>query len=390
MKSLVILGSTGSIGTNVLRVIEGLPDHFRVAALSAGRNLDVLAQQIVKCRPGMAVVALPECVEPLRARVRALGYGEPLEIRAGVEGQVEAATAGSVDVVISASHGVTGLVATYQAVCAGKTIGLANKETLVAAGELVMEAARRHGATMLPIDSEHGALHQCLRSGAPQEVRRVALTASGGPFLRWRKRDLEEVTPEQALKHPVWNMGGRITVDSATLMNKGFEVIEAHHLFGLAGTEIEVLIHPESIIHSMLEFKDGSILAQLAVPDMRIPIQYALTYPERLPITDNGSLTLDFKRFKALHLEPVDPRRYPCLNLARQALDDGGAATCLLNAADEIAVEAFLARRIGFTRIPEVVGNALRSAPGSRLSSIEDVLACDAEGRARARAAIGN
>jgi len=390
MKTLAILGSTGSIGTNVLRVIGGLPDRFRVAVLSAGRNLDLLAQQIVKCRPGMAVVASPECIEPLRTRVQALGYGEALEIRAGVEGQVEAATASSVDFVISASHGVTGLVATYAAVCAGKTIGLANKETLVAAGELVMEAARRHSATILPIDSEHGALHQCLRAGAPREVRRVALTASGGPFLRWRKRDLDQVTPEQALKHPVWNMGGRITVDSATLMNKGFEVIEAHHLFGLASADIEVLIHPESIIHSMLEFKDGSILAQLAVPDMRIPIQYALSYPERLPITDNGDLTLDFKGLQALHLEPAGPRRYPCLNLARKALDAGGAATCLLNAADEIAVEAFLARRLAFTRIPEVVGKVLRSAPGSRLGSIEDVLACDAEGRARARAVIGD
>jgi len=390
MKTLVILGSTGSIGTNVLRVIEGLPDRFRVAALSAGRNLDLLAQQIVECRPGMAVVASPECIEPLRSRLRALGADQDVRILAGPEGQVEAVTNPSVDFVVSASHGVTGLVATYQAVRAGKTIGLANKETLVAAGELVMDAVRQHGATILPIDSEHGALHQCLRAGTPREVRRVALTASGGPFLRWRKRDLEQVTPEQALKHPVWNMGGRITVDSASLMNKGFEVIEAHHLFGLASTDIEVLIHPESIIHSMLEFDDGSILAQLAVPDMRIPIQYALTYPERLPIRDDGNLVLDFKHLKALHLEPADPRRYPCLNLARRALDAGSAATCLLNAADEIAVEAFLARRLAFTRIPEVVDNVLRSAPGSRLGSLEDVLACDAEGRARACALIGN
>jgi 1-deoxy-D-xylulose-5-phosphate reductoisomerase len=390
MKTLAILGSTGSVGTNVLRVVTGLPGRFRVAALSAGRNLDALAQQIVQFQPGTAVVASPECIEPLRSRLQALGYDRDVTILSGSEGQVEAVTDRAVDFVVSASHGVTALVATYQAACAGKTIGLANKETLVAAGELVMQAARQHGATILPIDSEHGALHQCLRAGAPREVRRVALTASGGPFLRWRKRDLEQVTPEQALKHPVWNMGGRITVDSATLMNKGFEVIEAHHLFGLASAEIEVLIHPESIIHSMLEFKDGSILAQLAVPDMRIPIQYALTYPERMPITDDGNLVLDFKRLKALHLEPAGPRRYPCLNLARKALDAGGAATCILNAADEIAVEAFLARRMAFTRIPEVVGNVLRSAPGSQLGSIEDVLACDAEGRARARMVIGD
>jgi 1-deoxy-D-xylulose-5-phosphate reductoisomerase len=390
MKTLAILGSTGSVGTNVLRVVAGLPGRFRVAALSAGRNLEVLAQQIVGFQPATAVVASPQCIEPLRSRLQGLRYDQRVTILTGSEGQVEAVTDPAVDLVVSAGHGVTGLVATYQAVCAGKTIGLANKETLVAAGELVMAAARRHAATILPIDSEHGALHQCLRAGAPREVRRAALTASGGPFLRWRKRDLEQVTPEQALKHPVWNMGGRITIDSATLMNKGFEVIEAHHLFGLASADIGVLIHPESIIHSMLEFKDGSILAQLAVPDMRIPIQYALSYPERLPIRDDGSLILDFNRLKALHLEPADPRRYPCLNLARRALDAGGAATCLLNAADEIAVEAFLARRLAFTRIPEVVDNVLRSAPGSRLGSLEEVLACDAEGRARAWAVIGN
>lgn len=390
MKTLAILGSTGSVGTNVLRVVAGLPGRFRVAALSAGRNVEVLAQQIVRFQTGTAVVASPECIEPLRDRLKALRYDRDVRILAGPEGQVEAVTDPAVDFVVSASHGVTALVATYRAACAGKTIGLANKETLVAAGDLVMEAARRHGATVLPIDSEHGALHQCLRAGALREIRRAALTASGGPFLRWRKRDLEQVTPEQALKHPVWNMGGRITIDSATLMNKGFEVIEAHHLFGLASADIEVLIHPESIIHSMLEFKDGSILAQLAVPDMRIPIQYALTYPERLPIADNEDLLLDFKRLKALRLEPAGARRYPCLNLARKALDTGGAATCLLNAADEIAVEAFLARRIGFTRIPEVVDNVLGHGPGSRLGSIEDVLACDAEGRARARAVIGD
>jgi 1-deoxy-D-xylulose-5-phosphate reductoisomerase len=390
MKTLCILGSTGSVGTNVLRVVAALPGRFQVAALAAGRNLDVLAVQIVRFRPSTAVVASPDCIDPLRTRLRALGYNQPAAILVGSEGQVEAATAASVDFVVSASHGVTGLVATYEAARAGKTIGLANKETLVAAGGLVMQAARESGATILPIDSEHGALHQCLRAGAPRELRRLVLTASGGPFLRWKERDLEKVTPEQALKHPVWSMGGRISVDSATLMNKGLEVIEAHHLFGVAGTEIEVLIHPESIIHSMLEFNDGSIMAQLAVPDMRIPIQYALTYPDRLPISDGGNLLLDFKRLKRLRLEPAGRRRYPCLQLARQALAAGGAATCLLNAADEIAVDAFLTRRISFTRIPEVVRNVLRNAPAARLDSIEDVLACDAEGRARARVELGD
>lgn len=386
MKTLCILGSTGSIGTNVLRVVAGLPDRFRVAALSAGRNLDLLSQQIVRFQPDRAVVASPDCVEPLRTRLRTLGYGQTLKILAGSEGQVEAATDAAVQFVVSAGHGVTGLVATYEAVRAGKTIGLANKETLVAAGELVIQAAREHGAAILPIDSEHSALHQCLRAGAPREVRRVVLTASGGPFLRWRRRDLEHVTPEEALRHPIWNMGGRITVDSATLMNKGLEVIEAHHLFGIPGEQIEVLIHPESIVHSMLEFEDGSVLAQLAVPDMRIPIQYALTYPDRLPMRDGESLMLDFKRLKRLHLEPADEKRYPCIRLAREALAAGASATCALNAADEVAVEAFLIRRLSFTRIPQVVANVLKKAVGARLNSIEDVLACDAEARERARA----
>lgn len=390
MKTLCILGSTGSIGTNVLRVVRGLPDHFRVAALSAGRNLDLLAQQIVKFRPATAVVASPDSIEPLRARLRALGYDQNPRVLAGSDGQVEAATGAGVQFVVSAGHGVTGLVATFEAVRAGKTIGLANKETLVAAGELVMREAREHGAAILPIDSEHSALHQCIRAGAPREVRRLALTASGGPFRRWRRRDLESVTPEQALKHPIWSMGGRITVDSAMLMNKGLEVIEAHHLFELPSSRIEVLIHPESIVHSMLEFQDGSVLAQLAVPDMRIPIRYALTYPDRLPMTDGEGLTLDFRRLKRLRLEPAADKRYPCLRLAREALAAGMGATCALNAADEVAVEAFLARRIGFTRIPEVVGNVLHEMPAARLNSIEDVLACDAEARERARAQIAH
>lgn len=390
MKTLCILGSTGSIGTNVLRVVQGLSDRFRVAALSAGRNLDLLAQQILQFQPATAVVASPDCIEPLRARLRALDYDQNLRALAGSDGQVEAATDPAVQFVVAAGHGVTGLLATYHAVRAGKTIGLANKETLVAAGDLVMQAAREHGATILPIDSEHSALHQCIRAGVPREVRRVVLTASGGPFLRWRKRDLEKVTPEQALKHPVWNMGGRITVDSATLMNKGLEVIEAHHLFRFPGDRIEVLIHPESLVHSMLEFNDGSLLAQVAVPDMRIPIQYALTYPDRLPMTDEESLTLDFKRLKHLRLEPANDRRYPCLRLARQALAAGSAVTCALNAADEVAVQAFLARRIAFTRIPEVVENVLRNTPATRVHSIEDVLVCDAEARERAEAQIAD
>jgi 1-deoxy-D-xylulose-5-phosphate reductoisomerase len=387
MKTLCILGSTGSVGSNVLRVVAGIPGRFRVASLSAGRNLDLLSRQIAEFTPEVAVVAAPESTEPLRQKLRDLGYVQPIRISAGTEGQIEAATLPSVDFVVSAAHGVTGLPATYEAVRAGKNIGLANKETLVAAGELVMRAARKRGVCLLPIDSEHSAVHQCLRSGSSREVKRLILTASGGPFLRKPRRNLDQVTPKQALKHPVWTMGGRITVDSATLMNKGLEVIEAHWLFGLTAGQIEVLIHPESVIHSMIEFCDGSVLAQLAVPDMRIPIQYALTYPDRLPINGSG-LTLDLASLQRLNFERPDRQRFPCLDLAREALEKGDAWSCALNAADEVAVEAFLAGRLRFTSIPKVVEGVTRQTPAVRLSSLADVLECDRDARDRARAEI--
>lgn len=390
MKSLCILGSTGSVGVNALRVVAGLPGRFRVAALSAGKNLDLLARQIAEFTPEIAVIAVPDGpngIDALQAKLKALDYCRRVTILSGVEGQVAAVKQS--DFVVSASHGVTGLVATYEAIRAGKNVGLANKETLVAAGELVMQAARERGVEILPIDSEHSALHQCLRSGLPREVRRVILTASGGPFLGWRKQDLEHVKPEQALNHPVWNMGGRITVDSATLMNKAFEVIEAHWLFGLPPAQIEVLIHRESIIHSMIEFCDGSVLAQLAVPDMRIPIQYALTHPERLPV-NGGSLTLNLASQKSLHFKAPKRRHFPCLDLGREALARGGAFTCALNAADEIAVEAFLDSRLPFTEIPKVVSKVLERTSAARLDSIDAVLACDREARERARHEIAS
>src|SRR5215469_8408505 len=391
MKSLCILGSTGSVGANVLRVVAGLPERFRVAALSAGKNLGLLAQQIAKFTPEIVVIAAsdgPHGIEELQARLQALSYQRPITLLSGVEGQVAAVRHPGVDFVVSAAHGVTGLVATYEAIRAGKSVGLANKETLVAAGELVMQAARERGVAILPIDSEHSALHQCLRSGQRPEIRRVILTASGGPFLGWRKRDLEKVKPFQALKHPVWSMGGRITIDSATLMNKAFEVIEAHWLFGLAPSQIEVLIHRESIIHSMVEFCDGSVLAQLAVPDMRIPIQYALTYPERLPV-NGGGLSLNLANEKCLHFRVPKRNSYPCLELGREALALGNAWTCALNAADEVAVEAFLTRRLPFTGIPTVVSKVLKRTTAARFVSIDDVLACDQEARERARREVG-
>jgi 1-deoxy-D-xylulose-5-phosphate reductoisomerase len=383
-QGLCILGSTGSIGQNCLKVVDCLPERFHVVALSAGKNLDALAAQVVKHHPRIVVVSRPEFKEPLRERLKQLAYTRRLKITYGVEGQVEASTHDSVDFVVSASHGTTGLVATYQAVCAGKHVGLANKETLVAAGELVMRAAAKRRIEVLPIDSEHCAVHQCLRAGQPKEVKRIILTASGGPFLKTPRRLFDSITPEQALKHPVWRMGGRITIDSATLVNKGLEIIEAHWLFGVAPGQIDVVIHPESIIHSMVEFLDGSVMAQLGVPDMRIPIQYALTYPDRVAVTEKG-LELDLISAGRLHFGKPDTARFPSLDLAREALVQGGILPCVLNAADEVAVEAFLHNRLKFSSIPRLIEEVMRQMGSYRkISSLEDVLEGDREARRRA------
>jgi len=390
IKGLTILGSTGSIGQNCLRVVKSLPGRFRVVALSAGKNLQLLAQQIVDFTPCLAVVSGDEYVEPLRQQLQALGYSQPVRIASGVSGQAEAATLPEVDLVVSASHGVTGLVATYKAVLEGKQVGLANKEVLVVAGELVTRAARERAIEVLPIDSEHCAVHQCLRSGRRDEVRRLILTGSGGPFLKTSRRHFDAITPEQALKHPVWKMGGRITIDSATLMNKGLEIIEAHWLFGLPPSQIDVLIHPESIIHSMIEFHDGSVMAQLSVPDMRVPIQYALTYPDRLAI-DGDSLGLNLLSARRLSFKKPDTKRFPCLGLAREALEQGGVMPCALNAADEVAVEAFLARRLKFPDIPRVIEKVLKETPrAGAVGSIDDVLEADREARSRARELVSS
>ena len=387
MKGLCILGSTGSVGRNSLRVVKNHPGRFRVVALAAGKNLDLLAEQVLDFSPQLVSVSAAEWLEPLRQRLASRGYQRPLKIVADTEGQVEAATLPEVDIVVSSAHGVTGLRATYEAVCAGKRIGLANKETLVVAGEVVVRAAREKAVEILPIDSEHSAVHQCLRSGHRAEVRRIILTGSGGPFRRTPAQDFAAVTPQDALNHPIWKMGSRITIDSATLMNKGLEIIEAHWLFGLPSAQIEVLIHPESIIHSMIEFDDGSVMAQLSVADMRLPIQYALTYPERVAMADEA-LRLDLSAAGSLHFEQPDSARFPCLNLARGALEQGGAMPCALNAADEIAVEAFLAGRLRFPGIPRVIEQVLKQTQRVRVNSIDDVLACDAEARRRAREAV--
>jgi 1-deoxy-D-xylulose-5-phosphate reductoisomerase len=383
MKRLCILGSTGSVGQNCLRVVGGLSDRFRVVSLTAGRNLTVLAEQIVKFEPELVAVGSQESVEPLRQDLQARGYRRRLIIVPGGGGLLEASTLPEVDFVVSASHGVTGLEATYGAIKAGKALGLANKEVLVVAGELVMRVARERGVEILPIDSEHSAVHQCLRAGKGHEVRRLILTGSGGPFLRTPRNEFDSITPVQALKHPIWKMGGRITVDSATLMNKGLEIIEAHWLFGLKSEQIQVLIHPESIVHSMVEFQDGAIMAQLGVADMRIPIQYALTYPDR--VTVNGDLSLDLTATGRLNFQRPDVKRFPCLELGREALEKGGALPCALNAADEIAVEAFLESRLRFSRIPRVIEGVMSQTPMVRLNDFDEVVECDQGSRQRAR-----
>jgi 1-deoxy-D-xylulose-5-phosphate reductoisomerase len=389
IKGLCILGSTGSIGQNCLNVARGHRDRFRVVSLSAGRNLDVLAGQIAEFRPCIAVVAQSESIAPLRDRLQALDFRENIRIVAGTEGQVEAVTHPETDFVVAASHGTTGLVAVYQAICAGKTVGLANKEVMVVAGELVTRTAHDRGVDVLPIDSEHCAIHQCLRSGTHQEVRRLILTGSGGPFLKTPSKHLEAVTPDLALRHPVWKMGGRITIDSATLMNKGLEIIEARWLFGFPSQQIDVLIHPESIIHSMIEFCDGSVMAQLSVADMRLPIQYALTYPERVDLDGNLPL-LNLIAAGSLHFQEPDGSRFPCLELGRAALEHGGAMPCAMNAADEVAVEAFLRGKLPFPDIPRVVEKVMHSTPGSHLNSMEDVLECDRQARLCARESLGS
>ncbi len=387
-QGLCILGSTGSIGQNCLRVVDSLPERFHVATLSAGKNLDVLTSQVVKYHPKIVVVSTTSYRDQLRERLKRAGYKRRIKISFGVDGQVEASTHDSVDFVVSAAHGTTGLVATYQAVRAGKRVGLANKETLVAAGELVMRAAAEQGIEVLPIDSEHCAVHQCLRSGQGREVKRIILTASGGPFLKTPLKKFDAITAEQALKHPIWRMGGRITIDSATLVNKGLEIIEAHWLFAVTPSQIDVVIHPESIIHSMVEFLDGSVMAQLGVPDMRIPIQYAMTYPDRVPVTEKA-LGLDLVAAGRLRFGKPDTRRFPSLDLAREALTRGGIMPCALNAADEIAVEAFLNKRLRFSSIPRLIEEVMRQMQSyGPTKSLEDVLAGDREARERAAQVI--
>jgi 1-deoxy-D-xylulose-5-phosphate reductoisomerase len=387
VKLLSILGSTGSIGRQCLAVVEALPERFGVVALAAGANLDELIGQIERHKPEVVSVGDAGRGDELSRKLREKGTERFPEIHHGAEGMLAVGTHSNADIVVSAAVGVVGLEATYEAVKLGKTVALSNKEVLVAAGELVMAAAKKAGRELLPVDSEHNAVHQCLRGGTPGEVRRLVLTASGGPFRKTPLAALANVTTEQALAHPNWRMGNRITIDSATMMNKGFEIIEARWLFGVRPDQIDVVVHPQSTIHSMVEFVDGSVLAQLGPTDMRMPIQYALTYPER--VASNNQVALDWTKLKRLDFEKASTRRFPCLRLAREAMKKGGALPCALNAADEVAVAAFLEKRLPFLGIAEVIERVLERTPRVKFEKMEDVLTADAEARRMAREEVG-
>jgi 1-deoxy-D-xylulose-5-phosphate reductoisomerase len=384
MKRIAILGSTGSIGRSTLSVAEAYAERFEVVALAAGGNVDAALEQAKRWRPRLVSMAAEGGADILARRLKQAGLGE-IEVVSGAAGTVAVATHAEVDFVVSAIVGVAGLEATYEAVKAGKTVGVANKECLVAAGELITEEARRQGKPLLPIDSEHNAVHQCLRGGRMEEVERIWLTASGGPFLDKPQSEFSSITVEQALNHPTWKMGKRITIDSATLMNKGFEVIEACRLFDLPPSQVEVMVHPQSTIHSMVEFVDGSILAQFSVTDMRLPILYALTYPERIP----SDLRFPVGNLRHLDFCPPDMEKFPCLGLAYEAAEAGGAKTVALNAADEVAVAAFLEGSLGFEDIPRVIEETLSASNSRKLGSIAEVLQADGEARRYAQERVG-
>lgn len=384
-KGIAILGSTGSIGCNTLRVVESLgSESFRVVALGAGHNVEVLADQIAKHLPELVSVETEAAAHDLRARLFERNLDLP-RIIVGEAGLIEVATHLQADCVVSATVGAVGFVPTLRALESGKRVALANKETLVMAGELMTQAAKTSGAELLPVDSEHNALHQCLRGEKRDEVRRIVLTASGGPFRTRTIAQMRESTVSEALRHPTWNMGDKITIDSATLMNKGLEVIEAHWLFAFPADQIDIVVHPESVVHSMIELVDGSVIAQLGITDMRHAIQYALTYPERhaceLPPLDLTSLS-------ALHFESPDVERFPCIGLAYRALRTGGTLPAAMNAANEAAVAAFIEERIGFTDIPLIIETVMDGHHTQPANTLNAVLDADKSARFAANAEI--
>ena len=383
MKRLAILGSTGSIGTSTLSIVEQFPERYSVATLAAGRNIDVAFEQTVRWRPRLVSLATAELADELKKRLQNAGV-TGVDVAHGTEGTVACSTHAEADFVVSAIVGVAGLEATHAAILAGKPIGLANKECMVAAGEILTVAARERNVPILPIDSEHNAVHQCKRVGQPNEVKYVWLTASGGPFRQLPLEKFADITPEQALKHPTWVMGRRITIDSATMLNKGLEVIEACRLFDVPAEQVRVTVHPQSTVHSLVEYVDGSILAQISVTDMRLPILYALAYPER----PASNLTFDLAALKHLDFEQPDFERFPCLRLSYEAARKGGAHCIALNAADEVAVEAFLNRQIPFMGIPRTIEKVLAATPESHPETIAAVLAADHQARETARALL--
>ncbi|HEX5069648.1 MAG TPA: 1-deoxy-D-xylulose-5-phosphate reductoisomerase [Vicinamibacterales bacterium] len=385
MRRIAILGATGSIGRSALAVVDAHPDRLQVVGLAAGENAALLATQISRYHPAAAAVATAAALQDVIGRLGPGGL--PKQIDAGRDGLIAVATHPDVDVLLCASSGTAALEAVLAAIDAGKTIALANKEVLVMAGSLMMEAARRKGVAILPVDSEHNAIHQCLHGRRRNELRKLILTASGGPFRSMAREDLRHVTPDDALRHPTWQMGRKITVDSATMMNKGLEVIEARWLFGMTAREIEVVIHPQSIVHSMVEMRDGSVIAQLGVTDMRLPIQYAFSYPDRweAPVPP-----IDVSRMGTLEFMPPDLDRFPCLRLAYDALQQGGGWPIVLNAANEVAVSEFLAGRLPFPGIPAAIDAALNATDpgGAAPATLDDVRALDAWARAFSLACI--
>jgi len=383
VKQISILGSTGSIGQSTLSVVEKFPDRYRVVALAAGNNIEMLERQVRRFRPESVAVASAEAAGMLRQRCSDV----KVRIFSGVEGMIQVAAAEAADITVSAIVGTAGLVPTMAAIRAGKTIALANKEVLVTAGELVMAECRSRGVALLPVDSEHSAIFQCLRAGANQDVRNLILTASGGPFRNFTKKDLAGVTLAQALKHPNWSMGRKITIDSATLMNKGLEVIEARWLFGVPQDRIRVLVHPQSIVHSLVEYVDGAVMAQLGMPDMKGPIAYALSYPERLP---DVSPRLDLASLGALTFEEPDLDRFPCLAYAFDALRAGGSMPAVLSAANEVAVRHFSKERIRYGDIGRVIREVMDAHQPGPLKTVEDALKADLWARQEAERIIAN
>ena len=383
MKNISLLGSTGSIGQSTLAVVEKFPDRFRVVALAAGNNVELLEKQVRQFKPSLVSVISPSSAATLKRRC----VGLDVSILSGVEGMIEVAAVGSADITVSSIVGTAGLVPTLAAIRAGKTIALANKEVLVTAGELVMNECRDRGVKLLPVDSEHSAIFQCLHAGENRDIRKLILTASGGPFRSFSKKDLAKVTLAQALKHPNWSMGKKITVDSATLVNKGLEVIEARWLFDMQPEKIRVLVHPQSIIHSMVEYADGAVVAQLGMPDMKGPIAYALSYPERL---DDVSPALDLAAVGSLTFEEPDLDRFPCLAYAFDALRAGGTMPAVLSAANEVAVRYFLEEKIGYNDIALVIRTAMDAHTPSAVRTVEDALKADLWARQEAERIIAS